>query len=312
MKKTKILLPIYLILSLIIIISTVVVSLTAGINLGIDFVGGKQIEVQVPEGTNASSYENKIEDVLNEFDLSINTSFEEDKYTDTYFIVKINSQEMTAEEKTAIREAIIQKLELPAEYVSEVFDISGSATQKTVISVAFAILGILVVMFIAGWIRYGIMNGLSILFAGLHNLILSLAVILLTRVELTISSCVAVFVASIMSMFIFCYIQEKAREGMLSRQNKELSNREIFMGAIKSSLVVICIISAMLFIFSISSLFIAANFIKLFGVALLECIIVALYSVLISTELASYLSDVQSIRDKQKLSKNVTTKKKTK
>lgn len=312
MKKTKILLPIYLILSLIIIISTVVVSLTAGINLGIDFVGGKQIEVQVPEGTNASSYENKIEDVLNEFDLSINTSFEEDKYTDTYFIVKINTQEMTAEEKTAIREAIIQKLELPAEYVSEVFDISGSATQKTVISVAFAILGILVVMFIAGWIRYGIMNGLSILFAGLHNLILSLAVILLTRVELTISSCVAVFVASIMSMFIFCYIQEKAREGMLSRQNKELSNREIFMGAIKSSLVVICIISAMLFIFSISSLFIAANFIKLFGVALLECIIVALYSVLISTELASYLSDVQSIRDKQKLSKNVTTKKKTK
>ena len=39
MKKSKLLLPIYLTIALVFLITAVVVSLTAGVNLGVDFVG---------------------------------------------------------------------------------------------------------------------------------------------------------------------------------------------------------------------------------------------------------------------------------
>ena len=155
MKKSKLLLPIYLIVSLVIIIAAVIVSLTAGINLGIDFAGGKQIEIKLDETTNTSGYPEKINAALKDYNLVIDSSFQEDKYTDTYYVVKINHQKaMTDETKNDIRAAIANKLGINTENVGEVVEISGNVTEQTLINISIAIVAIFVLVFVACWIRY--------------------------------------------------------------------------------------------------------------------------------------------------------------
>lgn len=304
MKKSKILLPIYLILSLVIIVSAVVVSLTAGINLGIDFVGGKQIEIQIPEGSNSNEYRETVSDVLVEYGLSVDTSFEEDKFTNTYYVVKINTQELSAEDAEAIRTSLAEKLNLPAENISEVLSISGSVTQQTILYVSIAVLGIFAFLFVAGWLRFGVMNGLAILFGAIHNMIVSFAVILLSRIQLSISACVSVFVLSVVFAGMFALVLEHSREAMLSKAHKDETTHQIYQNSFKKVLLPALIILGATVVFALSSLFVATNTIKLFAVSAIICALVAFYSLHVSSLMGGYLAEIKRVRDKQKLSKN--------
>ncbi|MBQ9790880.1 MAG: hypothetical protein IJW24_04770 [Clostridia bacterium] len=303
MKKSKILLPIMLIVSLAIVISSVVVSLTAGINLGIDFVGGKQIEIQVPDGQNTESYAASVADVLDDYGLSIDSSYDEDKFTSSYFVVKINTQDLSAEKASNIRSDIAEKLSLPLENVSEVLSISGSVTQKTVLTVGFSILGILVAIFAICWLRYGVMEALAILFGSLHVMIISFAIILLTRVPLTVASCVSIFASSVAFAGLFALILEKARETLRAKTNNQ-TPREVYADAFNGSLVMIVIVLAAMLLFGIATLFVSANIIKLFAVSVALSALVAFYSLFVSTTLCGYLAQAKVARDKHKLSKN--------
>jgi len=306
MKKVKSLLPIYLILSLIILISTVVVSLTAGINLGIDFVGGKQIEVKVPEGNSTENYYDKINGVLDDYGLTINTSFTEDKYTDTYYVVKINTREISTEKAFEIRQKLATELDVNEENVSEILSISGNVKQQTVINIGLTVLGIFAILFVTSWVRYGIMEGLGMLFGAIHNMIISFAAIVLTRIELTVSTCAAIAVVSILFVAIFASILERAREKLLMKQNKDMSTREIYLDCHKKSLFVTTIVLSGIVVFAIASLFVPSTIIKLFALSSIVCAIVAFYSTIVSTYLTGYLAEAKSIRTREKLSKNKT------
>ena len=303
MKKSKILLPIMLIVSLVIVVSSVIVSLTAGINLGIDFVGGKQIEIQVPENSSTTNYRKDIADVLGDYGLSIDSSYDEDKFTESYYVVKINTREVSSENAEAIREAIATKLSLPLENVSDVMSISGSVTQKTILVVGFAILGILLSIFAICWIRYGVMEALAILFGSLHNMIISFALIFLTRVPLTVSSCTGIFVLSVAFTALFAMILERARESLQSKTNTS-SAREVYADSFKKSIVMTIIVLASALVFGIAGLFVEANVIGLFALSVIISTIVAGYSIFVTTNLCGYLAEAKIARDKQKLSKN--------
>ena len=310
MKKSKLLLPIYLIISLVIVIAAVVVSLTAGINLGMDFAGGKQIEIKLDQNTNTSGYAEKINAALKDYGLVVDTSFKEDKYAETYYVVKINHQEaMTAETKDNIREAIADKLEISIDNIGAVTEISGNVTEQTLINISLAIAAIFAIMFIASWIRYGIMNGLASLFNALHTMIISFALILISRLELNIPTCVGILVVNMLSIILYTLSLEKVRETSLLKQNKDLTNREIYKDANKKTFSSFVIVSAALFVFAVASFLSPVAAIQLFSLALVEGLLVCFYSYsLVSFELGSYLADVKSIRDKQRLSKNVETK----
>ena len=314
MKKTKILLPVYLILSLVLIISAVIISLTAGINLGIDFAGGKQIEIKLAEDANTNSYAEKINAGLKDYNMVIDSSFTEDKYTDSYYVVKINYQESISDEnETKIREAIAEKLNIDIENVSEIMNISGNVTEKTLLNISIAIAVIFVIIFVAGWLRFGIMNGLSMLFTALHTMIISFALILITRLELNIPTCIAILITNILSVVIYSLILDSVREMSLLKQNKDMSNREIYTVSSKKTLSTVIILCSVLVIFALASLFSPITSIQLFSLALVECALVAVYSAnFVGVELGMYLADIKSIREKQKLSKNVTTQQKTK
>ena len=80
MKKNKSFLGLYLIISLVFVVVSVVLALTVGINFSSDIAGGTQIEVTMNDGILTSTYTNKIDDVLDKYGLNIDTNFVEDKY----------------------------------------------------------------------------------------------------------------------------------------------------------------------------------------------------------------------------------------
>ncbi len=303
MKKSKLLLPVVLIVSLAIIISAVIVSLTAGINIGIDFVGGKQIEILLPTGSSTENYKNAVSEVLSEYDLSIDTSYTEDKFTESYYVVKINTREISNENALEIQEKIADKLSLPLESVSEVTTISGSVTQKTVLGVGFAILGLLVALFVAGWIRHGAIEGLTIIFGTLHTMIMSFAVLLVTRLQLTVSTVSAMFVLSVVFAGLYAAILERARETLNAKTNSLTAN-EAYTGAFNKLLVVILTVLVPVIILGVSSIFVASNMILMFAISSILFAIVTFYSLFVTTKLAGYLANVKITKQRHSLSKN--------
>lgn len=306
--KKKLLLPAYLVLSLVLIICAVVMSLTKGVNLGVDFNGGKQIEIKLEENVNTSNYEKDINEVLKKYNLSIDSATSQDRYTDSYYLFKINTNEISAEHEVSMKNEIADKLNINVENISEIMDISGNVTQKTLINISIAVACVFVVFFIAGIFRYGIMGGLSLLFTALHTMIISFALVLITRLQINIPTIVAILVACVFSLVIYTLILERVREGKL-KHHSDKSDAELFVDANKKSLTSTIIISIALAVFAIASMFSSIAYIRLFSLALIECVMVAVYSAnLVGVELGSQLYTVKTDVDKQKLSKNVETK----
>ena len=306
--KKKLLLPIYLILSLVLIVCAVVMSLTRGINLGVDFNGGKLIEIKLEENANTAGYEKSINEVLKKYNLSIDSATTQDRYTDSYYQFKINTKEISNEHKASIKNEIATKLNIDAENISDVMNISGNVTQRTLINISIAVVCVFIVFMIAGIFRYGIMGGLSILFTALHTMIINFALILITGLQINIPTIVSIVITSIFSLVIFALILEKVREGK-NKHHNEKTDKELFADANKKSLTSTIIIASALVVFAIVSLFSSLAYIRLFALALIVCTMVAVYSAnLISVELASLLYTIKTDVDKQKLSKNVETK----
>lgn len=306
--KKKILLPIYLAVSLILIITAVVMSLTLGVNLGIDFNGGKQVEIKLEENTNTDNYDKAINEVLKNYGLSIDSTLTQDKYTDTYYVFKINTNEISNENATKIRTDIATKLNISEENVSEIISISGNVTVKTLVTISIAAGCVFILFFFISWIRYGIMNGLTTLFVSLHSMILSFALILITRLQINIPTVIAVLVSTLFTLAILAIILENVRENKVKHTN-ELTYKEMFAIANKKSIPSMVIFTSAIVIFAIASLFNPAIYIKLFALALIECVVVSIYSAnFVGYELGAILSTVSAEKVKQKLSKNVEPK----
>ena len=308
MKKSKLLLPICLIVALVILITAVIVSLTAGINLGVDFVGGKQIEIQMDNADEFATYNNAVKSTLSAHGLAVDSSFTEGKYTHTYYVAKIRTGEISDEEALSIRTEIASSLTIDADNVSELLDISGNVKQKTVINVSIAIAAAIIIMFVVAWIRYGIMNGLALLFHALVSLILSFAMIFITRVQLNVSSCCGILVSVVAGLVLFTAIIEKVREATKSSLNKNVTSREMYVAALKDTIFATAIIFGGITLFSLFMLFISASYIVFFALSTVISALATVFALVLSTELAAKLYDISIEQTKQKLSKNNNSK----
>ena len=159
MKKRIPLLGLYLIISFVLIITAVVVSLTAGINLGSDIAGGTQFEVTINSPAASDKQITTIEKILKDNGERAEKIFVEDKDVDTKIVVRIADKKI--EKQNDIKEAIVSELVLNQDDVSSFSIFNGTVTKKAVLWTSIAIVCLLLVVFIAGWLRYKIVAGLS-------------------------------------------------------------------------------------------------------------------------------------------------------
>lgn len=317
-KNKKYPLKLFAIISLVFVALTIIFVSIFGVNTSVGIGGGSQIEVTlsykntsdeyVSGREDATEYVDAIKEVLKEHNCSIDSYFVEDKLVDTYLIVRIADNEIENAEK--IPAQIATKLGISQSRVSNVQELSSYFTNNQMLFIGLAVLVVILICFFGGWLRYSLVGGITLAFAALHNLILSLAVIFLYRVQFSIVSLVGVLAFTVLSLLALIFILERAKENAKSKQYSELTQDEQFIKATSQNKHLIWF-AAVLFALFVVMVCVPITYVQLAGVSLLLSLIVCAYtSIFVAPSLHVYLTDIKNARAKQKLSKNVTVNKK--
>lgn len=316
MFKNKYPLKVFAIISFAIILLTSIIVGVFGINTGIEFSGGSQIEIKLSYSENdtivsgrekATEYVDGVKEVLKEHDCSIDSYFVEDKLIDTYLVIRIAETEIDGAETVA--NEIASKLNIDASNVSSVKTLKSYFTGKQVLFIGIAVAALLLICFFAGFARYGINAGVTLAFAGLHSLILSLALMFLWRVQLSVVSLAGAAIFAVITIFALVFILERVKENAGSTQYANLNSAEHLLLATKQNKH-LAWIAIVVWTLIVVMLCMPINYVKLAAVSVLICLLVAVYTTLgVAPALCAYMQETFKQKQKQKLSKNVVNKK---
>ncbi len=316
-KNKKYPLNIFAIISLAVVLLTTIFVCIFGVNTSIDVGGGSQIEIQlsyqgdttwVSGRENVSEYVKKVEDVLSDNGCHIDSYIVEDKNVETYLVVKIAKTQIKNSER--IPAQIANKLGISQSRVSNVQKISSSFSTKQMLYIGLSILAVVLISFFFGWIRYSLIGGVTLCFGALHNMILSLAILFLFRVQFSMISIISIVIESVLGVFVLAHLLETIRENSKAKQFLALSEDEKMWTATKQSKNFIWFAGVIL-AFALCLIFIPIRTLRLAGLSILLVLIITAYtSILISPALYVSLADIRNAKEKQRLSKNVTTNKK--
>ena len=322
LKMKKYPLLISMIISCVIIIASLFVLGFFGMRVGTSLGGGSQFEVNIASGASSKEYVSDVKKVLSDNGLTFDSSVVEDKYvayddegnfTTQVLVVKISERDVKDSTETKVIEQIAKKLNVDKTYVSEIDNITSYTTGKDVLRLGIAIGAIAIALFVFAWIRYDVLAGLSFIVAFLHNIILYLSMLILTRLELNLTSLTVMFILTLVMSLVLIHIYEKyRREAKLHISDKlSISERMIKSEseAVKPFIILVCaVLVAIVFM-----LFIPANVVKFTALNILIALVVTAYTTLLIGP-ASYVAllDVRDVRAKAILSRNDTVNKEIK
>lgn len=316
-KNKKYPLKLFSIISLVFVVLTIIFVSIFGVNTSVEIGGGSQLEITlsykdgdnyISGRENVTEYVEVVKDVLKDHGCSVDSYLVEDKLVDTYLVIRIADSEIENVEK--IPAQIATKLGIAQSRVSSVQKLSSYFTNNQMLYIGLAVLAVIAICFFAGWLRYTIVGGVTLAFAALHNLILSLAVVFLYRVQFSMISLVSVLAFTILSVLAFALILERSRENAKSKQYSALTQDEQLLNATKQNKNLLWFAVA-LFALTIVMVCVPIRYIQLAGVSLQLCLAVCAYtSIFVAPALHVYLADVRNSKAKQKLSKNITINKK--
>lgn len=285
-----------------------------GFRLGVSIGGGSRFEVKMETTVNKKEYVSSIKSVLKKHGLSVDTAFVEDKYgagageveyTRKCLVVQIAKNDISEEERAQIKADIIEKLGVDASYVSDVEEIVASTQAKSVLYIALAVGIVAVCFFVFGWVRYDIFAGISFIVAFLHNIILYLSLLILTRVPLTVMSLTAALVLTLVMSVVLVSIYEKFKENSSMQSNEKTPVSELMMESEKSVVKPYLIIIAVALVVSLALLFIPSNAVKFSALGMILALLVTVYtSIIIGPGAYGALLEIRDMNRKAILSRN--------
>ena len=301
MNKNKPWLLIYVIVSFCVIISAVIVSLTAGFNLGSDLAGGSQIEVLVTG--NEKSTDRLVSDAksaLKDNHISYEKVVVEDKYTDTYIVIRTNNKSFDNDKLT---ESLATKMNVEKEDVVGIYHISGFVTKKAVIYITVATILLILGIFFASWIRYKLITAVSLTLAVLHSLIFSTSILVLTRLPFTLVSFILIVTFSLFVLFAFALTFERVLENGKHLHNKDLTGKELIKLSSAQTFKPLLFLACGLVVVAIMLLFVPSLDIVFAGLTTCVCLLTAAYSYgLVGLSLYGFMLTLKEDSDKKRLS----------
>lgn len=317
LKDKKYPLKLFAIISLVIVVLTTIFVCIFGVNTSIDIGGGSQIEIKLSyQGDTAwvsgrddvPDYVDKIEDVLSDNGCHIDSYVVEDKSVDTYLIVKIAKTNIKNADR--IPAQIANKLGINQTRVGNIQKISSSFSNKQMLYIGLSILAVVIGCFLFGWLRYSLIGGVALAFGSLHNLIISIAVLFLFRVQFSMISIVSVIVESVLGSLVVAHLMECIRSSSKTKQFMTLSEDEKMWTVTKQSKNLIWL-AGVIFAFALCLIFIPIRSLQLSGLSILLGMLVTAYtSIFMVPALYANLAEIRNTKEKQRLSKNVTNNKK--
>ena len=220
MKKTmkKFPLLICLIISCAIVVASLFVAGFSGIKLAPSLGGGSQFEVAISDTADSKTCVNAIKEVLGDNKLTMDSVAVEDKYlaldgegayTKRCIVVKISQNNVSDEVELKVREAIATAVNVPESRVSKIDNIVSSIKSSDILYIGLAVGIIALCLFVFGWIRYDIFAALSFILSYLHNIILTLAIMIIVRIPLGLVSIAAAMILTFVMTALLISIYEK-------------------------------------------------------------------------------------------------------
>lgn len=279
------------IVSCLLIVASVFILGFFGLKLGVALGGGTRFEVQLESADKVKQCQSTVKDVLKKHHLLVDSSFVEDKYelgdgektdyTRKMLVVQINKTGISDEEKAQIKSELIEALKVSPSYVSDISDIPNSVSAKHVLFIPLGIGIVAICFFIFGWIRYGILAGISFIIAFLHNIILYLSLLILTRVQLTLLSLSIAIILTLVMSVVLVFIYEKYREQSKLQNADKISVSERMINSEKETTKPFLIILGAAILVCVGLLFIPANVVRFSALSSILAILVTLYTTLI-------------------------------
>jgi len=238
MKKTmkKFPLLICLIVSCAIVIASLFVAGFGGIKIAPSLGGGSQFEVVVHDSADTQTVVKAVKKTLAECDLSFDSATVEDKfvalegegaYTKRVVIVKILESDISDEVETDIRRYVAHNVGVPESKVSSIDNIVSSIKSSDILYLGLGIGVIALCLFVFGLIRYDIFAGISFILSYLHNIILFLAILVITRLPLSLVAIAGIMVLTLVmtALVISIYEKNKVESEMHLAEKETVSQR---------------------------------------------------------------------------------------
>lgn len=239
-----------------------------GLNCGFDFTGGTQLIVDFPydktiqteEGLQKAS--NKVRDILKEHGVNINSFQVQGEYSEKCFVVTFKA----IDENTVynIRLAINEEFNTSSTYTSladgeknkilddqtiNIYDITrrtskidGFILPNTILTTVATLLFALVICMVYALFRVKLAGALSIVFSGVMSILLTIAFVALTRIEVNTYLFVALGLIELVSLYttvdMMFKLKEKLKNPLLTdKTNQELANMVVQEDFVKNAIV---------------------------------------------------------------------------
>ena len=308
-----------LIFSCAIVIASLFVAGFHGIKISPSIGGGSQMEVVIPDDYSSKESMRTIKEVLSKNNITFDSCSVEDKFTALaedakYFkrciVINVLEEDISAEKELAIRNAIAEKLYISPDLVSEFNNIVSSVKSSDILCLGLAVGVIALCLFVFGWIRYSLFAGLSFVLAYLHNIILFLSIVIITRIPLGLVSIASILILTFVMTALMVSIYEKYKvESEMHLGEKETISERMFRcegHALKPYLitaVITLIFTVLLFVVPVNSVIFSA-------VSIIISILLSGYTgLLIGPGVYASLSEIKNSYDEARLSRNDTVNK---
>lgn len=322
LKIKKFPLLVSLIVSCAIVIASIFVLAFAGMNIGTSLAGGSQIKITMDENASSKQYVAEIKEVLKDNGYVLDSSFIQDDFqaadengelTTKSLVVNIADKDIDSKTATKIIDEIAAKLEISKDNISDIEETSSAIKAKDILFIGLAFGIIAVVLFVFAWIRYDIFAGLSFILSMLHNLILYLSLLIVTRVQLNLISIAVALVLTIIMCSVLVAIYEKHREVSRLHISEKETITETMINAVKTQTTPFAIIGGAILIFACIMFFVPVAAVCYAAIAIIISLIVTIYTCLIIGPGAyAGLLEIKNVNEKAVLSRNDTINKEIK
>lgn len=318
-KTKKYPLLISLIISCAVIVASLFILGFMGIKTGTSIAGGSQFEVVLNNDASSKTWIQEINQVLKNNDVELESSFVEEKFvsgsetkpiTTRCLVFKVTNSNISDELETKIATEIAEKLEIEISAISEIENITSSVTSKNVLFLGLAIGVVAIFYFVVGLIRYDVFAGIALLISFIHNLILYLALVIVTRLELNlVSLSIAVVLTLIMSLVLIAIFEKYKEQTEMHYQDiPNISERMIYSE--KRVVKPYLFIAIALIIVALMLLFIPVNAVRVSAVNIIIALLCTIFtSLVVGPGVYAALLEVRDIRIKAILSRNDTVNK---
>lgn len=279
------------IISLCIILIAVVIVSIFNFNLGTDFTGGKIIDVKIgselDKKENYREIQSQIETILNSEGFKIKSIQLESTSEDATVVVKFvysnkinSSNEQTKLENLQTKLSGNLKLNNVslAPEVSEVKNFSATLNSSNIILAISTILGTLALATIYLAIRFKLVSALTILCVSVHDVLLMLSVVCLTRIEINAGFLVAIMLTVILSLISSTIMFDKLKENKARELYKDLSSESLANLTIIETFKRISLIMLLVLIIAVLMLIIGTNPIRILSLPLIIAVLSSYYS----------------------------------